>query len=438
MLNSMRRLTCSLLLIGVVLCFASALQAEVVKIRVHSTINPITAEYIDRAIAHAEQIKADAVLIEISTPGGLADSARNIIERMLTSKVPVIVYVAPTGSRSASAGFFILEASDVAAMAPGTNTGAAHPVLLGQKMDDIMNKKVENDAAAWMRSFASKRGRNVEVAESAVRESKSWTDEEALKNNLINLIAKNQNDLFSQLNGKTITRFYGEKTTLNLANAKVEDFPMSLRQEILGWLMDPNISFLVLAIGALCIYFEFNHPGAIIPGVVGLIAVVLAIFALNLLPTRFAALGLILVAFVLFALEAKFTSHGVLGIGGIVALTLGGLLLVDGPIPEMRVQWMTALGVSIPLGLITIFLMTIVIRARRSKVTTGEEGLIGQIGVASTDLAPEGKVFVHGEIWNAVASEPVKTGDRVVVTRVDGLQVKVAPARKAQTVDSRG
>lgn len=438
MLDSLRRHICSLLFLGVVLCLAPAARAEVVKIRIDGTINPITAEYIERAIAHAEQIKADAVLIEISTPGGLADSTRQIIERMLTSKVPVIVYVAPTGSRSASAGFFILEASDVAAMAPGTNTGAAHPVLLGQKMDDVMSKKVENDAAAWMRSFVSKRGRNVELAESAVRESKSWTDGEALQNNLINVIAKDQDDLFSQLNGKTITRFDGSKTTLKLANERIYDFPMSLRQEILGWLMDPNIAFLVLAIGALCIYFEFNHPGAVIPGVVGLIAVVLAIFALNLLPTRFAALGLILVAFVLFALEAKFTSHGVLGIGGIVALTLGGLLLVDGPIPEMRVQWLTALGVSIPLGLITIFLMTIVIKARRNKVTTGEEGLIGEIGVASTDLVPEGKVFVHGEIWNAVASEPLKSGDRVVVTRVDGLQVKVAPATKTQPVTSRG
>jgi membrane-bound serine protease (ClpP class) len=437
MLNSKRRLICSLLFIGVALCLAPAIQAEVVKIRIDGTINPITQEYIERAIARAVQINADALLIEISTPGGLSDSTRSIIERMLTSKVPIIVYVAPTGSRAASAGFFILEASDVAAMAPGTNTGAAHPVLLGQKMDEIMNKKVENDAAAFMRSFVSKRGRNVELAESAVRESKSWTDEEALKNNLINVIAKNQDDLFSQLNGKTISRFDGEKTTLKLANERIEDFPMTLRQEILGWLMDPNISFLVLAIGALCIYFEFNHPGAIIPGVVGLIAIVLAIFALNLLPTRFAALGLILAAFVLFALEAKFTSHGVLGIGGIIAMTLGGLLLVDGPIPEMRVQWMTALGVSIPLGLITIFLMTIVIKARRNKVTTGEEGLIGQTGVASTDLDPEGKVFVHGEIWNAVASEPVKTGDRVVVTRVEGLQVSVAPAKKRQLVGSR-
>lgn len=431
-MQSTRRLLIALLFLGSVLLFTSSVRAEVVKIRVDGTINPITQEYIERAIAHAEQIKADAVLIEISTPGGLSDSTRSIIERMLSSKVPVVVYVSPTGARSASAGFFILEASDVAAMAPGTNTGAAHPVLLGQKMDEVMSKKVENDAAAFMRSFVSKRGRNVELAESAVRESKSWTDEEALKNNLIDIVAKDQNDLLSKLNGRTITRFDGQKETLHLVNERVDDFPMSLRQDVLDWLMDPNIAFIVLAIGALCIYFEFNHPGAVLPGAVGLIAVVLAIFALNLLPTRFAALGLILAAFVLFGLEAKFTSHGVLGTAGIVALTLGGLLLVDGPIPEMRVKWATALGVSVPLGLITMFLMAIVIKARRNKVATGEEGMIGEAGVARTDLAPEGKVFVHGELWNAISSQPVKAGERVVVTRVEGLLVEVVPANKVQ------
>ncbi len=425
-----RRIISTLLCCSALFLCTSNAKAEIVKIRVDATINPITQEYISRAIARAEQIKADAVLIDLSTPGGLSDSTRGIIERMLSSKVPVIVYVTPTGARAASAGFFILEASDVAAMAPGTNTGAAHPVLLGQKMDETMSKKVENDAAAFMRSFVSKRGRNIELAESAVRESKSWTDQEALQNKLIDVIAKDQNDLLAQLNGRTITRFDGQKTTLQFRNENIEDFPMTLRQNILDWLMDPNIAFLVLAVGALCLYFEFNHPGAILPGVIGLIAVVLAVFALNLLPTRYAALGLIIAAFVLFALEAKYTSHGVLGVGGIVALTLGGLLLVDGPIPEMRVKLMTALGVSIPLGLITMFLMTIVLKARRNKVATGEEGMIGEIGVARTDLAPEGKVFVHGELWNATASEPVKTGEQVVVTRVKGLQIEVAPQKK--------
>jgi membrane-bound serine protease (ClpP class) len=432
--RAMGRLTSILFLATALLFPARPANAEVVRVRLDGTINPITQEHLDRAIAHAVQINADAVLIEISTPGGLADSTRTIIEHMLTSKVPIIVYVAPTGARAASAGFFLLEAADVAAMAPGTNTGAAHPVLLGQKMDEVMSKKVENDSAAFMRSFVSKRGRNVQLAESAVRESKSWTDQEALQNNLIDVVAKDQNDLFAQLNGKTITRFDGQKSTLQFKNENVVDYPMTVRQNILDWLMDPNIAFLVLAVGALCLYFEFNHPGAILPGVIGLIAIVLAIFALNLLPTRYAALGLIVAAFVLFGLEAKFTSHGVLGIGGIVALTLGGLLLVDGPIPEMRVKWLTALGVSIPLGLITMFLMTIVLKARRNKVVSGTEGMIGEFGVARTDLAPEGKVFVHGELWNAVASENVKSGERVVVNKVSGLQVDVSPAPEKKPI----
>ncbi|MGE5110601.1 MAG: NfeD family protein, partial [Acidobacteriaceae bacterium] len=279
---------------------------EVVRVQLDDTINPITEEYVDRAIAHAGQINAQAVLIELSTPGGLADSTRGIISKMLASKVPVIVWVTPTGSRAASAGFYILEAADVAAMSPGTNTGAAHPVLLGEKMDDVMKTKVENDSAAFIRSYVAKRGRNVEMAESAVRQSKSWSDQEAMDNHLIDVVAKNADDLWKQLDGRTVTRFNGDKQTLHFSNVHVVDYKETLRQSILGWLMDPNIAFLVLALGALALYAEFNHPGAVIPGVVGLIAIVLAVFALNLLPVRYAAFVLILAAFVMFALEAKF------------------------------------------------------------------------------------------------------------------------------------
>ena len=411
-------------------------QQDVVRVQLDDTINPITEEYVDRAIAHAGEINAEAVLIELSTPGGLADSTRGIISKMLASKVPVIVWVTPTGSRAASAGFYILEAADVAAMSPGTNTGAAHPVLLGEKMDDVMKTKVENDSAAFIRSYVSKRGRNVEMAESAVRQSKSWSDQEAMDNHLIDVVAKNAADLWKQLDGRTVTRFNGDKQTLHFGNVHVVDYKETLRQSILGWLMDPNIAFLVLALGALALYAEFNHPGAVIPGVVGLIAIVLAVFALNLLPVRYAAFVLILAAFVMFALEAKFMTHGVLGIGGVIALTLGGLLLVDGPIPQMRVQWWAALGVSVPLGLITVFLMTLAIKAYRNKVVTGEQGLIGEIGVARTPLSPEGKVFVHGELWNAVANEPIALGGGVVVNRVDGLTLQVAPAPKTQPVSA--
>jgi membrane-bound serine protease (ClpP class) len=402
-----------------VLVPSSAFATSVVKIRVDDTIQPISAEYVDRAIEQARQTNADAVLIELHTPGGLLDSTREIIQKILASPVPVIVYVAPTGANAASAGFFVLESADIAAMAPGTNTGAAHPVnLSGDKMDDVMKTKVENDSAAFMRSFVGPRGRNVQLAESAVRESKSWTDQEALQQHLIDIVAKDQDDLFRQLQGRTIKRFDGKQVKLDLVGAKVDEMPMTLRQRILDFLLDPNIAFLVLAVGALALYAEFNHPGAVIPGVVGVVFILLALFALNLLPTRYAAFTLIMAAFVLFVLEAKFATHGVLGIAGIACMTLGGLLLVDGPIPEMRVKLWTALGVSIPLGVITVFLMSIALKARRNKVVTGVQGMIGAIGEARTDIDPEGKVFVLGE-------SRVSIGDHVVVRKVEGLELEV-------------
>jgi membrane-bound serine protease (ClpP class) len=404
----------------------TAFANSVVKIKVDDTIQPISAEYVDRAIEHARQTNADAVLIELRTPGGLVDSTRAIIQKILASPVPVIVYVAPSGANAASAGFFILESADVAAMAPGTNTGAAHPVIMGgEKMDDVMKAKMENDSAAFMRSFVGPRGRNVQLAESAVRESKSWTDQEALQQHLIDVVARDQDDLFHQLEGRTVKRFDGKQEKLHLVGDSVDEMPMTLRQRILDFLLDPNIAFLVLAVGALALYAEFNHPGAIVPGVVGVVFILLALFALNLLPTRYASFTLIIAAFVLFILEAKFATHGVLGIGGIVLLTLGGLLLVDGPIPQMRVNLWTALGVSVPFGAITVFLMTIAIRARRNKVVTGSQGMIGAIGQARTDIDPEGKVFVQGELWNAHAPTRVGIGEQVVVRKVEGLELEV-------------
>ena len=414
----------AVLLLGLLASAASA--STVVKIRLDDTIQPISEEYIDRTIEHARQINADAVLIEINTPGGLADSMRDIIQKILASPLPVIVYVAPTGARAASAGFFILESADVAAMAPGTNTGAAHPVMMGgEKMDDVMKAKVENDSAAFMRSFVGPRGRNVQLAESAVRESKSWTDQEALQQHLVDYIAKDQNDLFKQVSAHPVKRFDGKEVKLNLVDAHIEEMQMTLRQHILDFLLDPNIAFLVLAIGALALYTEFNHPGAVVPGVVGVVFILLALFALNLLPTRYAAFTLIIAAFVMFVLEAKFATHGILGLAGIALLTLGGLLLVDGPIPQMRVHFWTAAGVSIPLGIITVFLMSIALRARRNKVVTGQQGLIGAIGEARTDIDPEGKVFVLGELWNAHARSRVGMGDPIIVRKVEGLDLEV-------------
>jgi membrane-bound serine protease (ClpP class) len=420
----------------VIALFALALgsftaSAEIVKIVVDDTIQPISAEYIARAIDQAHRIHAQAVLIEMNTPGGLISSTRDIVEKITGSDIPVIVYVTPTGGHAGSAGIFILESADIAAMAPGTAAGAAHPVtFIGPvqvKPDDEMNRKIENDAAALIRSFTSKRGRNVEAAESAVRESKSFSDQEALTQHLIDYIASSPEDLFRQLQGKTFKRFNGEAANLNLSGQTVTPFDMTVKERVLDELMDPNISFLLLAIGALALYVEFNHPGAVIPGTVGVVFILVAAFALNLLPTRFAALILILGAFALFAAEAKFVTHGVLTIGGITLLTLGGLLLVDSPIPEMRVHLLTALAVSIPLGGITAFLMTIALRARRNKIVTGEQGLVGETGVVQTPLLPKGKVFVHGELWDAVASSPLAAGQMIVVRRVEGLTLQVDP-----------
>jgi membrane-bound serine protease (ClpP class) len=347
--------------------------------------------------------------------------------------VPVIIYVTPSGSRAASAGFFILESADVAVMAPGTNTGAAHPVSLGGgKMDDTMKEKIENDSAALMRSVVAKRGRNVEIAETAVRQSKSFTDQEALSQKLIDYVAPSEDDLFKQLQGKQVKRFSGQTITLNLVGDPVRPFGMTLKQHILAYLMDPNVAFILLAVGALALYAEFNHPGAVVPGTVGVVFILIAIFALNLLPTRFAAVVLIFASFILFALEAKFAAHGVLAIGGIVTLTLGGLLLVDAPIPEMRVHLLTALAVSIPLGIITVFLMSIALKARANKVVTGVQGLIGEIGLTQSALSPQGKVFIHGELWDAISSANLPPGQPVIVRQVRGFQLSVDPAPSAE------
>lgn len=415
------------------ICFSfwTPASGEVLKIVVDDTIQPIAAEYISRAIDQARKNNDQAVLIELNTPGGLVSSTREIIQKITSSPVPVIVYVTPTGGHAGSAGIFILESADVAAMAPGTAAGAAHPVaLIGpmqMKTDDEMKQKIENDAAALMRSVTSKRGRNIEAAESAVRESKSFTDQEALSGHLIDYVASSPEDLFRQMQGKPFKRFNGQSDTLNLVEQPIASYDMTIKERVLDVLMDPNIAFLLLVIGALALYVEFNHPGAVIPGTVGVVFILLAVFALNLLPTRFAAFGLILGAFALFAAEAKFTSHGVLTVGGIILLTLGGLLLVDAPIPQMRVHLLTALAVSIPFGIITAFLMTIVVKARRNKAVTGAQGLIGETGVAKTALSPQGKVFVHGELWDAIASTPLAVGELVRVNKVNGLTLEVAP-----------
>ena len=412
-------------------------RADVLKIVIDDTIQAATAERLERAIDQATARKDDAVLIELSTPGGEMGSMREIMEKILASPVPVIVYVTPSGARAASAGFFILESADIAAMAPGTNTGASHPVgPFGGDIKGTMAQKVENDAAALMRSVVSKRGRNVEVAESAVRQSKSFSDSEALSQKLIDYVAPTEEDLFRQISSKPFNHFNGKQATLNLVGQHQVTIEETVKERVLGFLMDPDIAFVLLAIGLLALYTEFNHPGAVWPGTVGIVFILLAVFALHLLPIRFAAVVLILASFVLFALDAKFGTHGVLAIGGIATLVVGALLLIDTPVPEMRVHLGTALAVSIPLGGVTVFLMSVALKARRNKVVTGIDGLVGEMGVAQTALTPSGKVFVHGEIWDAVAPADVAAGTRVVVRQLQGLQLKVEAAQEKKTTSA--
>jgi membrane-bound serine protease (ClpP class) len=405
--------------------------ADVLKIVVNGPIHAVTADYIDRAIQEAQRTHADALLIEMNTPGGIMGPMEEIIQKILASPIPTIIYVTPAGGSASSAGFMILEAADVAAMAPGTNTGTAHPVLPGVTMDPVMKEKVENYGASLIRSYTTKRGRNADVAESAVRSSKTFTCEEALAQHLVEYIAKDQDDLFRQLEGKAITRFDGSKAVLHVAGKTVRLYEMTVKQHVLSFLMDPNVLFLLFTIGMLSIYFEFNHPGAIAPGVIGFIAILLFFYAINLLPFRSIALVMIILAFAFFILEAKFQTHGTLGVGGVVLMALGGLLLIDGPIPEMRVHLWTALGISVPMGIITVFLMTIALKARKNKVVTGEQGMVGEIGLVTVPLTPEGKIFVQGELWDAVAPLNVPAGERVVVRRVENLRLRVEPVHQA-------
>ncbi|HET9166777.1 MAG TPA: nodulation protein NfeD [Candidatus Angelobacter sp.] len=427
----LKTVTFRIALVFALFFISSAASADVLKIVVDDAIHPIVTERIERAIQEAQRAHADAVLIELRTPGGLVTATIDIVQEILTSPVPVIVYVAPAGNRAASAGFYILEAADIAAMAPGTNTGAAHPVISGATMDPVLKDKLENDAAAHLRSYSGKRGRNVEVAESAVRQSKSFSADEALSNHLIDYIAKDENDLFRQLDGKTVTRFDGSKTVLHLAGKGVIIQEETLKQEILSFMMNPSISFMIFAVGMLCIFFEFNHPGAILPGVVGFIAVAISLYTLQLLPLRSMALVMIIASFAMFVLEAKLQTHGIVGTGGIVLMVLGALLLVDGPIPQMRVQLWAALAVAVPIGIITIFLMTIALKARRNKVVTGEQGMIGEVAIVCAPLTPSGKVFVQGELWDAVSPANVDAGRRVVVRRIENLVLYVEPVHEA-------
>lgn len=410
---------------------------KVEAVNVDGVVHPITVEIIVRAIEQAKQQGAEIVLIRLNTPGGLADATREINEKIVASPIPVVTFVEPSGGRAASAGFYILEAGDVAAMAPGTNTGAATPVLLGQAMDPVMARKVQNDAAASLRSLATKRGRNSALAEKTVLESKSFTDKEALDSNLIELVAADDADLFRKLNGREITRFDGRKQTLHLDSPQVVEYEKTTRQKIISAIADPNLALVLLVLGALGIYVEFNSPGLIVPGILGAILVLMGLSALSVLPINWVGAALLILALALFILEAKFVTHGILAVGGTVSMILGALLLVQSPLPEMRIHLSTAIGLALPFAIITTFLVSLVVRARRNKVVTGAAGMLDEIGVAHTPLSPAGKVFIHGEYWDAVSSKPVDAGVRVRVTEIQGLTLRVEPASNDQQPEKR-
>ncbi len=410
--------------------FADTAKPIVVKLTIHDTVQPITADYLQRGLDEAGRLHASAVLISLGTPGGLLESTRVMVEAIERSPVPVIVYISPAGSRAGSAGFFLLEAADIAAMAPGTNAGASHPVTEGAQPDAILKQKIENDAAAFIRSFVSRRGRNVQAAEDAVRNSKSYSDEEALNLKLIDLVSPSDQALLAALDGRQIKRFDGSTETLHLHGATITAVPPSLRERLLTRLTDPNLAVLLLVLGGLLIYLEFNVPGTVVPGSLGTLLVLLSLFGLNLLPIRHTAVLLLIAAVVLMVLETKFASHGILALAGTISLVFGLATLVNAPIAEMQVHTGTALGAGIGFGAISFGLAWIALRARRGKVLTGPQAMLGAIAIAQTPLTPNGQIEIRGELWQASlrghASLPA--GSSVLVRSVEGLTLIVESA----------
>ncbi|MBX9601206.1 MAG: nodulation protein NfeD [Bryobacteraceae bacterium] len=415
-----------LLLLGV-LAAAQVTGERVLAVDVDGVIHPITVEILSRAIESARQENAEALLLRLNTPGGLSDATRAICEKLIASPVPVIAWVGPGGARASSAGFFLLQAADVAAMAPGTNTGSASPVLMGQQMDPVLRRKVENDTAAFLRSLVSKRGRNAEVAEKTVREAVAFTEKEAKEQNLIEWIASSEAELLRTLNGTPVRRWDGSTGRFRLQKPEVVRFELSMREKIVSRVADPNAGFVLLVLGILGLYAEFTSPGLVLPGVVGAIALLLGLSALSVLPINALGVALLVLSVALFVLEAKYASHGILGAGGAVAMVLGAVLLIEGP-PELRIQWKTALAVAVPFSLITMFLLSLVMKARRNKSITAEAGMVNQIGEAYSDLNPAGKVFIRGEYWDAEAALPLPAGTQVRVTGVDGMRLRVERA----------
>ncbi|MDP3722339.1 MAG: nodulation protein NfeD [Candidatus Omnitrophota bacterium] len=446
--------------------FAQAAHVNLIELD-NQIISPVTQQYIEEAIGRSESDGAVCLVLQLDTPGGLLESTRAIVKRLMNAEVPVVVYVAPSGSRAGSAGVFITLAAHVAAMAPSTNIGAAHPVTVGEgggpvkklirrikrvaaeeaagpkrgkggtdreveeetieeEQQDPMSQKIINDTVAWVTTIAKARGRNDTWAAKAVTESVSATETEALKERIVDLIAADVPDLLSQIQGRTVT-LKGVAVELQTAGAQVVTLPMSRRQEFLATITHPNIAYLLMLLGTLGLIFEFTHPGIGFPGIAGLICLLLALYAFQTLPVNYAAIALIAIGVGLLIAEIKIVSHGLLAIGGVIALTLGSLMLFESPDPEIRVSLQMILPTVAALAAIVLFVVQRALTAQAQPIATGAQGLIGQLGVASTEVHPDGKVFVHGELWEAHSDHPLRQGQQVRVVRVEGLRLFVEP-----------
>jgi membrane-bound serine protease (ClpP class) len=397
---------------------------------VDGIIHPVTSEFMRKAIAKADAEGARLIVFTLRTPGGLLDSTRDINNAIISARTPVAIFVGPSGNRAASAGFLITMAADIAAMAPGTHIGAAHPVTgNGEKMDDVMSKKATSDTAAYARTLATQRGRNVTLVEQAVTESRSFTEQEALNASppLIDLVATDVADLVKKLDGRTVRRFNGATTKLTLAGAETRTIEMTVPQRVLTFVAHPQIAYLLLTLGTLGLTIELWSPGAILPGVAGGLCLLLAFFAMQVLPVSYAGVLLILFGFALLVLEVKVTSHGLLAVGGITSLLFGSLMLIDSPLPEMQIGLRLILPITLSLAGIILFLVRLGLQAQRTPATTGESGMLQSTAEALTSISPGGigRVSTHGEIWTATSPEPINAGDRVVVTEVKGLLLTV-------------
>ena len=403
---------------------AFAAQPVVRSVTIDGPINPVTASYLHRNLAEAALRGERLLLVEMDTPGGLDSAMRTIVKEVFASPVPVVVYVTPAGARAASAGAVIALAADVCAMAPGTNIGAAHPVAVGEQPDKVMKEKMVNDAEAYVEGIALKRGRNPLLAKQMVRDSLSLTADRALTEGVIDLVASDRDDLIRRLDGRTVSR-EGKSTVLSLVGAAVVHHPMGTRERILDAISNPNVAYVLLMLGMLGLFFELSNPGVILPGVIGGISLILAFFALQTLPVNYAGVLLILLALIMFIAEIKIPSHGMLTVGGVIAMIFGSLLLFESPDPYLRVSWSVILVTSFATAAFFVFAVTKAVAAHRRRPVTGQEGLIGERGRAVSAIAPEGKAFLRGEYWDAWSDEAIAAGEKVTVVEVEGMRVKV-------------